>query len=102
MSAFDRTAQLATIRRSNRRFNIMMGCIFGGAILLGPILAWIVIATEPERRAAYLAKCQANGFSPNQCTFLYAERQRQDADEAAMAALAIGTSIAASQAVSRR
>ena len=75
-----------------------MGCIFGGALILPVALTWIVMTNEPARRA-YMAKCQETGFSQGQCTFLYAERRRQDADTAALAVIAIGTSVAASQAV---
>jgi hypothetical protein len=101
--AFHHTARVAANRRSDRRFHIIMGCIFGGAFILPIALALIIMANEPERRAAYMAKCQETGFSQGQCTFLYADRRRQDADTAALAAaIAIGTSVTASQAMSGR
>ena len=52
-------------------------------------VVWLVVATEPQRRAAYLADCQTRGFSAQQCTLLYSERQQREADSAAT--IAIGT-----------
>jgi hypothetical protein len=59
-------------------------------------VVWLAVATEPRRRAAYLADCQTKGFSAQQCTFLYSERHRRDADAAA--ALAAGAAALAGSA----
>ncbi|HLY88101.1 MAG TPA: hypothetical protein VKQ27_03890, partial [Acetobacteraceae bacterium] len=98
MSAFDHTGRAAANRHSDRRFHIIMGCIFSGAFILPIAIAWTVIATEPGRRAAYMAKCQQTGFSEGQCRFLYGERR--DADTAALAAIAVGAGVAAGQVAS--
>jgi hypothetical protein len=100
MSAFDHTARAAANRRSDRRFHIITGSIFCVAFILPIAIAWIVIATEPARRAAYMAKCRETGSTQGQCTFLYAERRRQDADAAALTAIAIGVGVAAGQVAS--
>jgi hypothetical protein len=82
-------------RRKNRRFNIIAGSVCGVLVLLFVALVWVLVATEPERRAAYMADCQRAGFTPEQCKFFYAERGRQEADNAvafglAATALAVG------------
>jgi hypothetical protein len=80
-------------KRSNRRFNIMMGSICGGVVLLLVAFVWVLVATEPQRRAAYMADCQQKGFTADQCRFLYAERARQDSNDAvalSLSAAALG------------
>ena len=88
--------QHSTPSRSDRRFHIAMGCICSSFIVLTVAAVWIVVAREPARRAAYLAQCQGTGFSAQQCASLYSERRRQETDNDAALAVAIG--IAGSQA----
>jgi hypothetical protein len=38
--------------RSNRWLHVMMASILAGFVLPGVLLAWVIIATEPKRRAA--------------------------------------------------
>ena len=76
-----------------------MGTVCAGIVLLVVALVWVLVATEPQRRAEYMAHCQASGFTAEQCKFFYAERARQDADNA----IAIGLSVTAlGLAASRR
>jgi hypothetical protein len=76
-----------------------MGTVCAGIVLLVVALVWVLVATEPQRRAEYMAHCQASGFTPEQCKFFYAERARQDTDNA----IAIGLSVTAlGLAASRR
>jgi hypothetical protein len=67
-----------------------MGCIFSGVNVLIVAAVWIAAVREPARRAAYLAQCQGTGFSAQQWEFLYAERLRHGADNAAAIAVAAG------------
>ena len=82
-------------QREDRRFHLIMGVSCGLFVLFLVAVAWYIVTTEPQRRAAYLADCQTKGFSAQQCAFLYSERRQHDADSAA--AIAIG---AAAPAVS--
>ena len=77
----------------------MMSMICAALLLLFVALVWVLVATEPQRRAEYMAHCQASGFTAEQCKFFYAERARQEADNA----IAIGLSVTAlGLAASRR
>ena len=73
-----RAAVLRRERREDRRFHIIMGATCGLFVLFLVAVAWLIVATEPQRRAAYLADCQTRGFTVQQCAFLYSERLRQD------------------------
>jgi hypothetical protein len=86
------------MRRSDRHFHITMGAVFGGLVLIMVALGWAAVATEPQRRAAYMTRCQEKGSTQEQCRFLYAELQRQDAD----GAVAISLSAAALAAAASR
>ena len=83
----------------DRWFHVTLIAVCGTSVLLVVAFAWLLVATEPRRRAEYLANCQARGFTAEQCTFLYTERQRQDADAAA--ALAVGAAALAVGATRR-
>lgn len=52
-----------TIQHSERGFHIAMAAVFGGVVLLIIGIAWAIIATEPQRRAAYMTKCLEKGFT---------------------------------------
>jgi hypothetical protein len=93
------SAWWAEQRRKDRRFNIMMSVVCAALLLLFVALVWVLVATEPQRRAEYMAHCQASGFTAEQCKLLYTERAREDADNA----VAIGLSVTAlGLAASRR
>jgi hypothetical protein len=94
-----RAEVLRRAQREDRRFHIIMGASCGLFVLFLVAVAWLIVATEPQRRAAYLADCQTRGFTAQQCAFLYSERLRQDADSAA--AIAVGAAALAVSA-SRR
>jgi hypothetical protein len=83
------TEQQREWRRENHRFNLMMSAICSLLVLLFVALVWAIVATEPQRRAAYMADCGNAGFTPEQCNFFYAERGRQDADNAVALSLAV-------------
>jgi hypothetical protein len=78
-------------------FNIIMSCVVGGIVLFVG-LGWAIVKTEPQRRAEYMAKCQATGFNAEQCQLLYRERADRDADSAVAIALgAVALGVAASR-----
>ncbi len=85
-----RAETLRKEQREDRRFHIIMGASCGLFVVFLVAVVWLAVATEPQRRAAYLADCQTKGFSAQQCTFLYSERQQYDADSAAPIALGAG------------
>jgi hypothetical protein len=91
-------AWLAEQQRKDRRFNIIMSCVVAGIVLFFVGLGWAIVKTEPQRRADYMAKCQATGFNAEQCQLLYRERSDRDADNAAATALgAVALGLAASR-----
>jgi hypothetical protein len=78
----------------------MMGAIVGGLVLLFVGLGVLIALGEPKRRAAYMESCQAKGFTPDQCRFLYRERLDHEADSAA--ALSIGAAALSNSVLQRR
>ena len=94
-----RAEVLRRAQREDRRFHLIMGVSCGMFVLFLVAVAWLIVATEPQRRATYLADCQTRGFTAQQCAFLYSERLRQDTDSAA--AIAVGAAALAVSA-SRR
>jgi hypothetical protein len=97
-TAYD-AAWWAEQQRKDRRFEIAIGISCAIIVLFFIALGWIIVAIEPERRAAYLARCPSAGLTPEQCKFFYAERSQQDADDAITIGLA---ATALSLAASRR
>jgi hypothetical protein len=97
MTTYD-AAWRAQQRRSDRRFNIIMSCVVAGVVLFFVGLGWAIVKTEPQRRADYMAKCEATGFNAEQCQLLYRERADRDADNAVAVSLgAAALSLAASR-----
>jgi hypothetical protein len=91
-------AWIAEQQRKDRRFNIIMGCIVCGIVLFFVGVGGAIVKTEPQRRADYMAKCEATGFNTEQCQLLYRERADRDADNAAAIALgAVALGLAASR-----
>jgi hypothetical protein len=76
-----------TVVHSDFWFYVIMGSIFGGALLAGVALAWYAVATEPERRAAWMAECQRHDLTLDQCKFIYRVDSERRGDEAANAAM---------------